>query len=138
MADIAVPADHPLADRQEISLSELPDDRWITSVPGTVCHDFLLFLVRSAGKEPDIVCMADEYPTQLALVAGGHGHALIPRLGAGDAARGRAGDPRSCPGRPGASTRCGGPTPPAARPSAPPSTLCERSARQLETTLRLA
>ncbi|WP_066360922.1 LysR family transcriptional regulator [Herbidospora mongoliensis] len=83
VADIAVPADHLLADRREIALADLPDDRWITSAPNTVCHDFLLFLVRSAGKEPDIVCMADEYPTQLALVAGGHGHALIPRLGRG-------------------------------------------------------
>ncbi len=86
VADIAVPADHPLLPTgSEISLSELPDDRWITlgaghglprlpAVPGAV----------GGQGEPDIVCMADEYPTQLALVAGGHGHRADPaRCGRG-------------------------------------------------------
>ncbi|GLW98384.1 LysR family transcriptional regulator [Microtetraspora sp. NBRC 16547] len=83
VADVVVPAGHPLADKPEISLADLPGEGWISGSAGTVCHDFLLFLLRSAEKEPRIVAMADEYPTQLALVAAGHGYAVIPRLGRG-------------------------------------------------------
>ncbi|GAA4589535.1 LysR family transcriptional regulator [Planotetraspora phitsanulokensis] len=83
IADVVVPADHPLAGRREAQLADLPGDSWISSSPGTVCHDFLSFLLRSVEREPEIVCMADEYPTQIALVAEGHGCALIPRLGRG-------------------------------------------------------
>ncbi|WP_067170852.1 LysR family transcriptional regulator [Microtetraspora niveoalba] len=83
IADVVVPAGHPLADKREIELADLPGADWISSSSGTVCHDFLMFLLRSAEKEPEIVCMADEYPTQLAFVAAGHGCALIPRLGRG-------------------------------------------------------
>ncbi|WP_214103358.1 LysR family transcriptional regulator [Acrocarpospora catenulata] len=83
VADVAVPADHELADRREVALADLPGDQWIVSSPSTVCHDFLMFLIRSSEKEPSIVCTADEYPSQLAMVAAGHGYALIPRLGRG-------------------------------------------------------
>lgn len=81
IADVAVPADHPLAGAKEIELSALHGERWISSSPGTVCHDWLVFTLRSAELEPEIACMADEYPTQLALVAAGLGCAIVPRLG---------------------------------------------------------
>ncbi|MFD0887893.1 catalase, partial [Streptosporangium algeriense] len=81
VADAILPSCHPLADRQEIELSELSGERWISSSPGTVCHDWLVYTLRSAELEPDIACMADEYPTHLALVAAGQGCAIIPRLG---------------------------------------------------------
>ncbi|GII93591.1 LysR family transcriptional regulator [Sinosporangium siamense] len=81
VVDVIIPADHPLAGKPEISLAELKDERWISSTPGTVCHDWLLFTLRSAELEPVITCMADEYPTQLALVSARQGCALIPRLG---------------------------------------------------------
>ncbi|GIH69136.1 LysR family transcriptional regulator [Sphaerimonospora thailandensis] len=83
VADVVVPIGHPLAGSGAVRIAELAGDDWISSSPGTVCHDFLTFLLRSAEREPHIVCMADEYPTQLAFVAGGHGCALIPRLGRG-------------------------------------------------------
>ncbi|MBP2707314.1 LysR family transcriptional regulator [Microbispora sp. RL4-1S] len=83
VADVVVAAGNPLAGRRGVRLADLADDPWISSTPGTVCHDFLVFLFRSQEREPRIVCMADEYPTQLALVAAGHGYALIPRLGRG-------------------------------------------------------
>ena len=83
VADVVVPADHPLVKADHVRLSDLAGENWISSAPGTVCHDFLMFLLRSEEREPRIVCMADEYPTQLALVAEGHGCALIPRLGRG-------------------------------------------------------
>ncbi|MBB4913178.1 LysR family transcriptional regulator [Streptosporangium saharense] len=81
VADAILPSCHPLADRQEIELSELSGERWISSSPGTICHDWLVYTLRSAELEPDIACMADEYPTHLALVAAGQGCAIIPRLG---------------------------------------------------------
>ncbi|MGW0808460.1 LysR family transcriptional regulator [Nonomuraea sp. NPDC002799] len=81
VADVAVPAGHPLAGRKELELAELSGDRWISSSPGTVCHDWLVFTLRNASLEPVIACMADEYPTQLALVAAGLGCAIVPRLG---------------------------------------------------------
>jgi DNA-binding transcriptional LysR family regulator len=81
IADVALPASHPLADRKEIHLNELSEDRWISSAPGQICYDWLVFTLRSAELEPVITCMADEYATQLALVAAGHGCAIVPRLG---------------------------------------------------------
>lgn len=81
IADVILPADHPLADRREVALEQLQGDRWISSTPGTICHDWLVFTLRNAQIEPEITCSADEYPTQLALVAAGHGCAIIPRLG---------------------------------------------------------
>ncbi|WP_049559434.1 LysR family transcriptional regulator [Nonomuraea sp. SBT364] len=81
VADVAVPADHPLAGSKEIPLSALQGERWISSTPGTICHDWLVFTLRSAEVEPEIACMADEYPTHLALVAAGLGCAIVPRLG---------------------------------------------------------
>jgi DNA-binding transcriptional LysR family regulator len=81
VADVVVHADHPLADRREIDLAELNGERWICSSPGTVCHDWLVFTLRTAAVEPDFFCMADEYPTQIAMVGAGHGCAIVPRLG---------------------------------------------------------
>ncbi|MEU7893550.1 LysR family transcriptional regulator [Nonomuraea sp. NPDC049152] len=81
IADVAMPAAHPLAERKEVELAELCDDRWISSSAGTICHDWLVFTLRSAELEPEIACTADEYPTQLALVEAGLGCAIVPRLG---------------------------------------------------------
>ncbi|RBQ21724.1 LysR family transcriptional regulator [Spongiactinospora rosea] len=81
IADVIVRADHPLAGRAEIRLAEMSGERWISSSPGTICHDWLAFTLRSAEVEPEITCMVDEYATQIALVAAGHGCAIVPRLG---------------------------------------------------------
>ncbi|MFC4589010.1 LysR family transcriptional regulator [Sphaerisporangium corydalis] len=81
VVDVVLPADHPLAGRREIDLAELSGERWISSSPGTVCHDWLVFTLRTASLEPEISCVADEYATQIALVGAEHGCALVPRLG---------------------------------------------------------
>ncbi|GGQ28633.1 LysR family transcriptional regulator [Streptosporangium pseudovulgare] len=81
IADAILPASHPLADRPEIELADLSGERWVSSSPGTVCHDWLAHTLRAAELEPEISCMVDEYPTQLALVAAGQGCAIVPRLG---------------------------------------------------------
>ncbi|WP_327088117.1 LysR family transcriptional regulator [Nonomuraea sp. NBC_01738] len=81
IADVVVPAGHPLAGQREIELATLSGEQWISSAPGTICHDWLVYTLRNAELEPEITCMADEYPTHVALVAAGLGCAIIPRLG---------------------------------------------------------
>jgi DNA-binding transcriptional LysR family regulator len=81
IADVALPADHPLADRSVIDLGDLHDDSWITQSPGAICRDWLVHTLRSVDVEPRIDHTADEYATQLALVEAGLGAAVLPRLG---------------------------------------------------------
>jgi DNA-binding transcriptional LysR family regulator len=79
-ADVALPADHPLAGSPRLSLEALVDEPWVTSTEGTICYDWLTNTFRKAGHEPRIAHQAAEFPTQLALVAAGLGVALLPRL----------------------------------------------------------
>lgn len=81
IADVALPVTHPLASRESVDLDELANDRWITWLSGTICHDWLLHTLRSRGHEPKVAHMAGEHATQVALVAAGLGAAIIPRLG---------------------------------------------------------
>lgn len=81
--DLLVPRGHVLAGRDAVLREELARERWICQPPGTVCHDWLLRTLRTAGYEPDIRHRAEENHTQLALVAAGLGVAMIPRLGRG-------------------------------------------------------
>ncbi|MFE1754371.1 LysR family transcriptional regulator [Streptomyces anandii] len=82
-ADVALPAGHPLADRDEVDLEEFADDDWITWGDAEFCHEWLLDTLRSKGVEPRIAHRAEEHATQLALVAAGLGVCVAPRLGRG-------------------------------------------------------
>ncbi|MGG8405952.1 LysR family transcriptional regulator, partial [Streptomyces sp. 12297] len=82
-ADVAVPADHPLADRAEVSLAEFAEDDWISWNEGQFCHEWLVFTLRGEGIEPRIEHIAEEHHTQLAFVAAGLGVCVAPRLGRG-------------------------------------------------------
>lgn len=81
VADVAVPVGHALADRQAAELAEFGPGPWICGTPGTSCHDWLTVTLRSQQAEPVIAHTANEYATQLALVAAGLGIAVMPRLG---------------------------------------------------------
>jgi DNA-binding transcriptional LysR family regulator len=81
VADVALPADHPLAGRAEVDLEDFVDDPWISWPPGAICHEWLMFTLRGKGIEPRIVHTASEHHTQLALIAAGLGVAVAPRLG---------------------------------------------------------
>lgn len=81
--DIAVPADHPLAGRGEVSLAELCDEDWISWNEGQFCHEWLVYTLRGAGIEPRIAHIAEEHHTQLAFVEAGLGVCVTPRLGRG-------------------------------------------------------
>jgi molybdate transport repressor ModE-like protein len=89
LADIAVPATHPLAGSDAdttagaLELAELGAGPWICGTPGTSCHDWLTVTLRSVHLEPQFAHTANEYETQLALVAAGLGIAVMPRLGRG-------------------------------------------------------
>jgi DNA-binding transcriptional LysR family regulator len=79
--DAALPADHPLAVRDSITVTELAADDWIAWSTGQICHDWLARTLHAEIGEPRILHTASEHSTQLALVAAGLGTALIPRLG---------------------------------------------------------
>ncbi|SEG29517.1 DNA-binding transcriptional regulator, LysR family [Thermomonospora echinospora] len=88
VADVALPAGHPLAHREVVDLKELAGDRWISSTPGSICCDWLTHTLRSFDSEPRIDHMAYEFATQLALVAAGLGNIILPRLGRCDVPEG--------------------------------------------------
>ncbi|MCT2594026.1 LysR family transcriptional regulator [Streptomyces sp. N2-109] len=83
IADVAMPAGHPLAGRPHVTLVDFAEDEWVSWPEGEFCHDWLMFTLRSAGIEPRIAHQAEEHHTQLALVARGLGVAVAPRLGRG-------------------------------------------------------
>ncbi|WP_030374625.1 LysR family transcriptional regulator [Streptomyces rimosus] len=82
-ADVAMPADHPLARRRSVVLEDFADDEWISWPQGEFCHDWLMFTLRGQGIEPRLSHMAEEHHTQLALIEAGLGVAVAPRLGRG-------------------------------------------------------
>lgn len=79
--DVALPARHPLAGRDSVTVNELADNEWISWSPGQICRDWLVHTLRAQGAQARIMHTASEHSTQLALVAAGLGAALIPRLG---------------------------------------------------------
>jgi DNA-binding transcriptional LysR family regulator len=80
-ADVAMPAGHPLAGRDEVDLGEFAEDEWITWGEGEFCHEWLMFTLRSRGVEPIVGHRAAETHTQLGLVAAGLGVCIAPVLG---------------------------------------------------------
>ncbi|MCS0600667.1 LysR substrate-binding domain-containing protein [Streptomyces sp. LP11] len=80
-AEVALPAGHRLAGREEVDLAELAEEEWITWGEGEFCHEWLLFTLRSKGVEPDVRHRAGETHTQLGLVAAGLGVCIAPLLG---------------------------------------------------------
>ncbi|GAA2284706.1 LysR family transcriptional regulator [Streptomyces ruber] len=79
--DIAMPAGHPLAGRDEADLADFADDEWVAWSEGEFCHEWLFSTLRAEGVEPLITHRAQEHQTQLALVAAGLGVCVAPRLG---------------------------------------------------------
>lgn len=81
VGDLAVPSGHPLAEASaSVRVTDLAVHSWVTSPPGTVCHQWFRRLFAASGREPDVRHVADDFSTQLALVASGNVLALVPRL----------------------------------------------------------
>jgi DNA-binding transcriptional LysR family regulator len=69
---VALPAGHPLAGRAGIDLDVLADAPWV-SAPALAGHR-----TTNADVRPAVVYEGSDVPTLLALVAAGHGAALLP------------------------------------------------------------
>lgn len=77
--DAVLPAEHPLADRAEVSVGELAGDNWITPWPGNPCHDVVLLACEYAGFEPRVAHSSDDFRAVAALAGAGIGVGLTPR-----------------------------------------------------------
>jgi len=78
----SLPADHPLATRRAISLSDLREEDWmLVGLRGT-CADsnIVLRACEQAGFEPRVAYTSDDYFAIQGLVAAGMGVALVPGL----------------------------------------------------------
>jgi DNA-binding transcriptional LysR family regulator len=75
-----LPADHPLASRKELRLSELRGDKFVgyerSHAPGF--HDWLAGILSRAGVVPEITQTAGEMATLVSLINSGLGAAILP------------------------------------------------------------
>lgn len=79
--DLFVPADHPLADKPDVTLLDAADEPWIVPAPGSSdCAQLVSAACTAAGFSPRIVHQAKDVVAVAALVANGLGVALEPRL----------------------------------------------------------
>lgn len=81
VADVALSAHHPLAERDGLDLDELSDTSWAAWTQGSRSYHWLVQTLRQQNVEPRVRCTVDGYPTQLSLVAAGLVAAFLPRLG---------------------------------------------------------
>lgn len=81
IGDIVMNRTHPLArlDRP-VTSTDLAGHAWVTSPPGTVCHQWFRRLIANVPEHPDVRHLVDDFASQLSLVASGEVIALIPRL----------------------------------------------------------
>lgn len=78
--DLLLGPDHPLAHQDTVALHDVAADPWIVGTPGGAYHQLVMLACTSAGFHPTTAHHADEWDTGAALVAGGFGVALVPRL----------------------------------------------------------
>lgn len=77
---LAVPANHPLAGREKVSLDDFKHEAMIIPERRTRphSHDLTMSMFRLAGLTPHIAQFAEEKQTILSLVAAGLGLAVVP------------------------------------------------------------
>ncbi|MFS0704917.1 LysR family transcriptional regulator [Cellulomonas sp. 179-A 9B4 NHS] len=87
--DVAVPLDHPLADRAAVTPADLADAPWIAVRHGFPVARVLDEVAARTGTEPRVVHRINDFAVVEALVAAGHGVSLLPRwtARAGDGVR---------------------------------------------------
>ena len=78
--DLALPAGHPLAEREELRLEDLREEAWIQTSATSPCARHVVRSCHAAGFEPRVSFESDDYLTVQGLVAAEVGVALIPRL----------------------------------------------------------
>jgi DNA-binding transcriptional LysR family regulator len=77
---VALPAAHPLAAQEPLSLADLHAEEWVQTAPESPCARHVVHSCREAGFEPRVSFETDDYETVQGLVAAGVGVALIPGL----------------------------------------------------------
>ena len=79
---VAVAADHPLATRSAVALSELHDQPFLVPQASGTCADsnVVLNAFRAAGFEPNVRFESDDYQALQGMAAAGIGVALIPTI----------------------------------------------------------
>ena len=75
---LAVPDEHPLAGKEQVSLTDFRDSPFIFHQTGQVAAQLCLNACRDAGFEPNIVCRSSSPTMGLYMVRGGLGVALLP------------------------------------------------------------
>ncbi len=81
VGDVVLRADHPLVGGARwLTAARLDGAAWVTSPPGTVCHQWFQRLLAGRPGAPDVRHVVDDFATQLALVANDGVVALVPRL----------------------------------------------------------
>ena len=77
-----LPAGHRLADRAQIPLAELRDEKWVDNdFSRGPCRQVVLDACAAAGFTPAFPIETHDYPTAVAFVAAGVGITVLPRLG---------------------------------------------------------
>ncbi|WP_309106971.1 LysR family transcriptional regulator [Arthrobacter sp.] len=77
--DVALPANHPLAQLRSLTTADVARERWVTSRAGYSPADVLTAVAASSSRELNIVHRINDYSTVAALVAAGSVIGLLPR-----------------------------------------------------------
>jgi DNA-binding transcriptional LysR family regulator len=77
---LALPADHALAKRRTLKLSDLRAEAWVQTSSSSPCARHVVRSCHTAGFDPIVSFESDDYQTVQGLVAAGVGVALIPKL----------------------------------------------------------
>ncbi len=81
VGDVVMNRAHPLARLDPpLAGADLAGHAWVTSPPGSVCHQWFRRLFADLPEDPDVRHLVDDFASQLSLVAAGNVIALIPRL----------------------------------------------------------
>lgn len=80
---VALPLDHPLADRESMELERLADESWLCGASNGSCRELTIRSCQRAGFEPDVSFESDDYNVMQSLVAAGMGVTLLPDLALG-------------------------------------------------------
>jgi len=78
--DLLVPAGHPLATAESVTLAEAADEDWIGLTDCLDQHHLMVTSAARAGFTPRFRHNAGEWHSAAAMVAGGFGISLVPRL----------------------------------------------------------
>jgi len=78
--DVAVPRDHPLARRPDVSLAALAGEPFVAPPRGWSCDDVIRTGCAAAGFAPAVAHRSSEWSAVMALVGAGLGVACVPRL----------------------------------------------------------